>query len=212
MPCNCAIGLQTVGFHPQRLRLGLDPEPPRLHLPIEDWNEFCTTARALGGAVVFYEAEPFAGTDLPVGRGRRSIWDVLPEAAWLKDQMGEIPTATYYVFFVGGVLEFQQETAWWSRTDGLWEKAQDAVKALDQQQHRQEQEAFVAELQRILPEDEAFRQIALLPRPPITAMRRRIGELFPDQRFLGALNVVLHDLAQKIKAEEKEKKKTSTAP
>lgn len=204
-PVQHVAGIQAASFHPQRLRLGLDPEPPRLQLPIEAWTEFCATAKALGVVVVFYEAEPFAGMDLPVGTGQRRLWDVLPEAAWLERQVGEIPTASYYAFFVGGMLKFQQDTAWWNRTEGLWEKAEEAVKHRDQQQRQQAWEAFVADMQQVSPQDEAFRRIALLPRPPITALRQRIAELFPRQHVVAGLNVTLHELVRQIKAEEKAK-------
>ena len=100
-------------------------------------------------------------------------------------------------------MEFQQDAAWWNRTEGLSEKAEEAVRQQDQQRRQRAQEAFEEELRRALPQDEAFRQIALLPRPPITAMRKRIGELFPDHRSLVGLNVTLQELVRTIKAEEK---------
>ncbi|MFC5849201.1 hypothetical protein [Deinococcus petrolearius] len=203
--------IQKADFHPQRLRIGLDAEPPRLHLPIEDWKEFYATAKALKSTVIFYVAEPLTDTDLIMGTGQKLIWKVLPEAKWLEEKIGHFPTVIYYAFFGSGVLEFRQDTTWWLGTESLWEQATEAVKQGDRQERQQQRQAFLAELQSVLPQDEVFRKIALLPRPPITEIRKRIIELFKDQRFIGSLNIEIQDIVKQVKLEHKLNKKNNGA-
>lgn len=199
--------IRAAGFHPQRLNMGVEGDGPRTRLGIEDWSEFCDTARALSIPVVFFEGEPFTGEDFPpIGGQQRPLWDVLPEAAWLKEHVGQVPTVIYYAFFVGGVLEYQEETEWWNNTEGLWEKANAAAQEQGRDEWQRQRDEFEAELRRTLPLDEEFRQIALLPRPPMTAMRDRIQTLFP-KAFVGGLYVVLNEVVKSIKAEEKLKRK-----
>lgn len=195
--------IQKADFHPQRLRIGLDAELPRLHLPIEYWNEFCATAKALGAAVIFYITEPLNNTDLIIGTQQKLLWNVLPEAEWLEQKIGHFPTVMYYAFFGGGVLEFRQDTTWWLHTESLWEQATEAVQQGDRQERQQQRQAFLVELQSVLPQDEVFRKIALLPRPPITEIRKRIIELFKDQRFIGSLNLEIQDIVKQVKLEYK---------
>ena len=206
MPAGITDAVRSAGFHPQRLQSGLDLSATTPELDIEDWDEFCATARALGVSVLFYEAEPFSETDFPVfGPGARPVWDLLPGAAWLRTHLGEIPTVIYFAFFAGGALRFQQDTEWWNNTGGLLEEAEEISRQTRHQQHEAALEAFITEVQRTLPHDEAFKKIALLPRPPITEMRRRVTELYPDgNRLVAFLNVTLHDLARQIRAEQRQ--------
>lgn len=132
--------------------------------------------------VLFYEAEPFTADDLPIGGQRQPIWTVLPEAAWLKGHVGDIPTVVYTGFFPGGVLTHQVDADWWNRTEGLWELAEQVGAEQRREQRQREAQAFEAEVRRVMPQDEQFRQIALLPRPPITELRRRVAEVFPTHR------------------------------
>lgn len=203
--------IRTAGFHPQRLTVPMDAEHTRPEITIPDWAEFCATARALGVPVLFYEAEPFTADDLPIGGQRQPIWTVLPEAAWLKGHVGDIPTVVYTGFFPGGVLTHQVDADWWNRTEGLWEMAEQVGAEQRREQRQREAQAFEAEVRRVMPQDETFRQIALLPRPPITELRRRVAEVFPTQR-VSAMNLLLGTLVKEIKADEKQKKSKAKHP
>lgn len=198
--------IRAAGFHPQRIELTLDLENAPPEITVADWTEFCATARALGVPVLFYEAEPFKADDFPpIGGRRQPLWEILPEAEWLKAHVGDIPTVLFYGFFPGGVLQHHADAAWWNRTEGLWEKAEQVGAAQRREQSRREWEAFEEEVQRVMPQDELFRQIALLPRPPITDLRKRVAQVFPKQR-VSAMNLLLNNLVKTIKAEEKQKK------
>lgn len=198
--------IRTAGFHPQRLLPGLDLSETTPQLHVEHWEDFCATARALGVPVLFYEAEPFTQEDFPVyGPGNQPVWDLLPPAAWLKAHLGEVPTVLYFAFFPGGVMRFQEDTEWWNRTEGLLEQAEDLSRQARHQAHEAALTAFIAEVQQTLPKDEAFLQIALLPRPPITELRRRVTELYPEQRALVPfLNVTLNDLTRQLRADRRQ--------
>lgn len=198
--------IRVAGFHPQRVVIPLDVDNSLPEISITDWGEFCATVRALGVPVLFYEAEPFKADDFPpIGGRQQPLWDILPEADWLKAHVGDIPTVIFYAFFPGGLLEHQADADWWNRTEGLWEKAEQVGAAQRREQNRREWEAFEEEVKRVMPQDEIFRQIALLPRPPITDLRDRVAQVFPKQH-VSAMNVVLNNLVKAIKAEEKQKK------
>ncbi|GGO40339.1 hypothetical protein [Deinococcus humi] len=119
--------------------------------------------------------------------------------------MGDLPTVMFYGFFPGGVLEHQVDADWWNRTEGLWEKAEQAGAEQRKARASQDWEAFQDKMREILPHDEEFRHIALLPRPPITELRNRVDQVFPGHRHIG-LYVILNELVKGIKAEEKRKK------
>ncbi|GGB83230.1 hypothetical protein [Deinococcus soli (ex Cha et al. 2016)] len=205
-PAGIEAQIRAAGFHPQRIVVPLDVENALPEINIVDWAEFCATARALGVPVLFYEAEPFKPADFPpIGGRRQPLWEILPEAAWLKAHVGDIPTVIFYGFFPGGVLEHQADADWWNRTEGLWEKAEQVGAAQRREQNRREWEAFEEEVKRVMPQDELFRQIALLPRPSITDLRNRVAQVFPKQR-VSAMNLLLNNLVKTIKAEEKQKK------